>query len=196
MIASTAVFNSVLSQNFNLFTRIGYLFIFYLGYLLSTLQMDVRNDSKVSKKASKRKDHEPICPKNSIISKYELNDNSTHRIVKFLQKGNIELGTRVSLLSDKSLKRKKTNFVSYQQLFHINNLEPARKENTLTEKTHSATGARFLQRSSSTSVGRKRDICSKSLLVEVWVLYIVESIGHLGCVWFCSIEPTHCTAIE
>ena len=55
----------------------------------------------------------------SIISKYELNDNSTHRIFKFLQKGNIELGTRVSLLSDKSLKRRKTNLVLYQQLFQL-----------------------------------------------------------------------------
>ena len=133
---------------------------------------------------------------NSIIFKYELNDNSTHRIVRFLQKRNIELGTRVSLLSDKSLKQRKTNLVLYQQLFQINNLKPARKENTLTEKTHSATGARFFQWSSSTSAGRKRNICSKSLLVEVWVLYIVESIGHRVCVWFCSIEPTHYTAIE
>ena len=41
------------------------------------------------------------------------------------------------------------------------------KENTLTGKTHSATGARFLQRSSSTSAGGKRDIWSKSLLVDV-----------------------------
>ena len=41
--------------------------------------------------------------------KYELKDKSTHRIVKFLQKGNIELGIRVSLLSDKSLKKRKAN---------------------------------------------------------------------------------------
>ena len=52
----------------------------------------------------------------------------------------------------------------------------------LTGKTHSATGAIFLQRSSSTSAGMKRDIWSKSLLVEVWVLYILESIGHRVCV--------------
>ena len=66
----------------------------------------------------------------------------------------------------------------------------------LTGTTHSATGARFLQRSSSTSAGRKRDIWSKSLLVEALVLYIVESIGHRVCVRFCSIEPAHCTATE
>ena len=47
-------------------------------------------------------------PNSSVISEYALKDNSTHRIVKFLQKGNIQLGTRVSWLSDKSLKQRKT----------------------------------------------------------------------------------------
>ena len=75
----------------------------------------------------------------------------------------------------------------------LKNLKRASKENRLTGKTHSSTGARFLQRSSSTSAGMKRDIWSKSLLVEVWVLYIVESIGHRVGVWFCSIEPALCT---
>ena len=63
----------------------------------------------------------------------------------------------------------------------------------LTGKSHSATVTRFLQRSSSTSLDMKRDIWSKSLLVEVLVFYIVESIGHRVCMWFCSLEPSHCT---
>ena len=52
-----------------------------------------------------------VMKKNTFILKYEFKDNSTHRIVKFSQKGNIELGTRASWLSDKSLKRRKTNLV-------------------------------------------------------------------------------------
>ena len=82
--------------------------------------MGVRNDGKAPKKVREPKISRTNLPNGSTISKYALNDNSTHRIAKFLQKGNI--GTRVRLLSDKSMKQRKTYIVLYTNNYFMRNI--------------------------------------------------------------------------